>query len=139
MEASPDSIEKIRKYEDRATQLIANAEALVKKGELEKAGEFFWGAIACYINALELLYTGKAHARHSEMVIEAKTIASGRKDIRLLEAIREAEKLHANYYHSFITKDEFPVYYAAAKYAFIEFQKILEESLSIIIGQLTRR
>lgn len=106
------------------------AEDLVKKKEFEKAGEFFWGAVACFINALEFLYTGKAHAKHGEMVEEAKKIAIGRENLRLLDAIGDAEKLHANYYHSFISKDEYPEYYEKARYALMEFEKILTEELA---------
>ncbi|MCS4540696.1 MAG: hypothetical protein HYU03_08415 [Thaumarchaeota archaeon] len=59
---------KIVGYQVRATELFKNGEELAMKGELEKAGEFFWGAISCYLNALEFLDKGKAHGGHGEMV-----------------------------------------------------------------------
>lgn len=133
MEINRDIIEKIGQYRLRAGQLVLNAEGLIRKGELEKAGEFLWGSIACYINCVELLHTGKAHSGHKEMVIEAKNIATVAQDTRLFEAIVGAEKLHANYYHSIIPEDEFPEYYDKAKYAFVTIQRILGDELASIV------
>lgn len=124
------STEKLRVYSEKAVQLVENAEALVKKDELEKAGEFYWGALACYLNSLELLYTGKAHSGHAEMVREAKSIASSRGDPDLVKAIGMAEKLHANYYHNILSPDEFPDYYERWKYAFQKFGEILKDELA---------
>jgi hypothetical protein len=129
METSADALEKIEKYESRSAQLIENADQLVRKHELEKAGEFYWGAVGCYLNALQFLFTGKAHSGHGEMVLEAKRIATERGDEPLLEAVKAAEKLHANYYHSFISEDEFPEYYEKALFAVRAFKGILSEKL----------
>ncbi len=122
-----EAVEKVLGYSARASQLFENGEGLAKKGELEKAGEFFWGAIACYINALRFMHTGKAHGGHKEMVLDAKKIAAQIGDTPLFEAIEGAEKFHANYYHSFIPKDEFPQYYKKAEYAFLAFHRLLEQ------------
>jgi hypothetical protein len=130
VEASQDIPRKLETYRQKAIQLIENADGLVRKGELEKAGEFYWGALTCYLNSLELLRTGKSHSKHGEMVREAKQIASNRSDPALFNALQSAEKLHANYYHSILSEDEFPDYYEKWKYAFQGFEKILKEELS---------
>jgi hypothetical protein len=121
---------KIQNYRARAAQFFNNGKLLLKKGELEKAGEMFWGAISCYINAIQLLHTGKAYGDHKQMVNDAKKIATNVGDKNLLDAIEQAEKFHANFYHGFIPKDEFPKYYEKAVYAFVTFDRILQQELA---------
>ena len=121
---------KVLGYQARAPVLLRNGMELVQKGEMEKGGEFIWGAVGAYLNALELLKTGKAKADHGQMVKNAEGVANSLGDKRLDEAIKSAEKLHANYYHSFLTKEEFLERAERARYAYERFGKILEDELS---------
>jgi hypothetical protein len=121
-----EAIATVLEYQERASRLFENGTKLVRRGELEKAGEFFWGAIASYVNALRFIYQGKASSGHKEMVLAAKEMAMQANDSKLFQAIETSEKFHANYYHGFISKDEFSKYYEEAKYAFDSFHSILE-------------
>ena len=51
--------EKIKEYVDRAQVLKKNADEAISRGELDKASEFLWGIVSCYLNGLKLLRTGK--------------------------------------------------------------------------------
>lgn len=59
------------------------------KGEYEKTGEFLWGALAAYINAIVFLRTGEAKYNHSKLVTAGKNIPKVVKDPDLLKAVRQ--------------------------------------------------
>lgn len=82
-----------------------DAEKLYTKGDLVQAGEKYWGAVAALINAIgeRRNWNHYSHRDYSE-IIE-----------RLSEELKEplgrffasVERLHANYYHGFLSRMNF--------------------------------
>ena len=100
-------------YEQKALRCLANAEELAKRGELSKAGEMLWGAVVSYINAIAALMRGEPLRRHREVLRAAREIAIARGNEKLLRAFRRAEALHADFYHEFISREDFMEYHRA--------------------------
>ena len=127
---SKEAIEKIGKYKHRAEKLFENAKIFLDKGEYEKTGEFLWGALAAYINAIVFLRTGEAKYSHNKLVAAGENIAKVVKDADLLKAIRQTgQKLHANYYHGFLILEDF-------KDMFPEIEKAIEKLDNILFNEL---
>ena len=118
-------LERIKLYVDRAGALRANADAAISGGELDKAGEFLWGVMACYLNALKLMYTGKTAGTHKELMEVAIMVAKELGDERFRRAIKNAERLHANFYHLFLDAEDFARIYDDILYAARQLHELL--------------
>jgi hypothetical protein len=96
---------RIEVYMKLHEKYLRESEELYAKGDLAQAGEKYWGAITALINAIAER-RGWSHYTHGDYaeIIE-----------RLSEELREplgrlfasVERLHANYYHNFLTKVNF--------------------------------
>ncbi len=125
-----EDLEKTEKYKIRADKLFENAKIFLDKKEYEKTGEFLWGALAAYINAIVFFKTGKAKYNHNKLVKAGEDIAKEVNDPDLLKAInRTGQKLHANYYHGFLILEDF-------KDMFPEIEKAIEKLDKILSSQL---
>jgi len=84
---------------------LKDAEELYAKGELAQAGEKYWGAITALLNAIGER-KGWSHYTHRDYAeIVEKLSEELREPIGRLFA--STERLHANYYHNFLTKVNF--------------------------------
>jgi len=80
----------------------------IRRRDRVKASEFLWGSVCHLTYALGLLH-GKKLGRHRELVKFLKELVRsyGRSD--LIESVQQAEGLHANYYHGWMSEDVFEV------------------------------
>jgi hypothetical protein len=100
-----------REYRDRASRYLQNYEWEMEKGDREKAGEALWGVISCLINALYLLEKGKPSTKHRESSRFAKEFMTSRfeeEDSKeFANTYEKVERFHANFYHAFLSEEEF--------------------------------
>jgi len=84
---------------------LKDAEELYAKSELAQAGEKYWGAITALLNAIEEK-KGWSHYTHRDCAEIVERLSEELKESlgRLFASI---ERLHANYYHNFLTKVNF--------------------------------
>ncbi len=78
-----------------------NAHKALKNKEYEKASEFIWGSFTQLLQALALL-RGLALGTHAKMKGYVREIARELNNEEVLMAFEEGEKLHANFYRSFL-------------------------------------
>ena len=124
-------LEKTEKYRIRADKLFENAKIFLDKKEYEKTGEFLWGALAAYINAIIFIRTGEARYNHNKLVKAGEGIAKAVQDQDLLKAIKgTGQKLHANYYHGFLIVEDFQDMFPEIEKAIEKLDKILLNELS---------
>jgi hypothetical protein len=127
---SDEALEKIEKYRIRADKLFENAKIFLDKKEYEKTGEFLWGALATYINAIVYLKTGEAKHSHKKLVTAGEGIAKAAQDQDLFKAIKgTGQELHANYYHGFLEVEAF-------QDIFPEIEKAIEKLDNILLNEL---
>jgi hypothetical protein len=110
-------VEKAYEYIARTDKLKENFDAAIAEENVEKASEFLWGILACYLNALKILIDGKPAKKHGELRDLGLSLAKGLGDERLYRAIKKAEKLHANFYHAFLDIEDFREIYNEVMYA----------------------
>ena len=98
---------KAREYWERASFYLKNYENDRIKSE-EKASEDLWGVVSCLMNAISVVELGKPQSRHgNQREFAMQFLISEFEDGKELFKIYEkAEKLHSNFYHSFIKRDE---------------------------------
>lgn len=108
---------------------LANAKVMIDKGETEKASELLWGACLQMVFALSSLkgITLPDHGTTKRYVLE---LSKEIKDEEIWKLFSLLEKLHANFYHGFLTKEEFPQYVEAAKIFITKLEKVLKEKVS---------
>ena len=120
-----DNLDQLEGYEIRAGMYLSNVDLAVMKDEYEKASEFLWGSIACYLNAIYFLRTGKSCSGHNAMIALGERISVVTGDQRLENAIRIGEKMHSNHYHGFLRPEEFPGMYYEIMYAVSKLRELL--------------
>ena len=78
------------------------------KGEYTKAGELLWGSIAEAAKALSLKYTGQPVNDHKKIRYYLDKLCLGYDNKEYCRELnRAAERLHINFYETFLEKDEF--------------------------------
>jgi hypothetical protein len=70
--------------------------------KFSKASEFLWGALNALVYAIGLFY-GRKLTTHRAVVDFVKELASACKDEEMVGWITDAETIHANFFHDFIT------------------------------------
>lgn len=98
--------ERIDAYLFRSDKYWSQVQEFLQAGELEKASELAWGSVAERVKALGLARTAKLLRSHSQLTDYAKTVANQMQDGELREGFAKAERLHANFYESFLDSDE---------------------------------
>jgi hypothetical protein len=96
---------RVKIYLELHEKYLKEAEELYARGDLAQAGEKYWGAVAALLNAV----AEKRGWRHYSHRDYAEIIE------RLSEELREplgrlfasCERLHSNFYHSFLTRVNF--------------------------------
>lgn len=91
-------------YAARSREYLSNAYLSLERDELEKAGEFLWGSMAQAIKAVAAS-VGIQLRSHGD-VWRYVTVLSRELDYPgILEAFRDANSLHQNFYESGLTRD----------------------------------
>lgn len=94
--------------------------------DFAKASEFLWGVVSNLTYCLGLLY-GRKLGKHREVVAFLKELAGALRDDEMLKQIRAAEALHANFYHDFMSEDEFESYRWEVELLAIKLARVLKE------------
>ncbi|MBI5125697.1 MAG: hypothetical protein HZA70_05630 [Planctomycetes bacterium] len=79
----------------------SNAQEAVRKKEYEKVGEFVWGSLTQLFHGLALV-KGVPLQTHAKLKNFANEIARDLRSEGVRKAFEEGEKLHANFYRSFL-------------------------------------
>ena len=123
MDELRDIEEKIMEYLNRAYTFKENFDdVILRENNLEKASEFLWGMFSCYLNAVYLLKKGKPTTSHKELMNVAWQLVNAFEDENLKEAVKLAEKCHANFYHGILDRDELKKCYNAIMYAILKIE-----------------
>jgi hypothetical protein len=116
-------------YKHRAEKYLGNANEAIKKQELAKAGEFLWGAISSIISAIGALYK-QVPRNHKEIVESGKRLAIEVGDQDMYQFLnREAQALHANFYHEFLNEETFNQSYDVIMRLYGKIETIFEKEL----------
>ena len=104
-----DPPERIELYINLYEKYLKEAEDFYKKGDLVQAGEKFWGALTALLNAIAEK-RGLPHYSHRDYAVIIDELYRETKDRDLVVGFSLAERLHANFYHNFISKDQFDLH-----------------------------
>ncbi len=101
--SSPD--DRVKLYLSMHERYLREAEELYRRGDLVQAGEKYWGALAALLNAIGEIkrlphYSHRDYAEIVERLSEELREPLGR-------LFASAERLHANYYHGFLSRTNF--------------------------------
>jgi hypothetical protein len=89
------------KYLELFRKYLAEAEELYRKGDLPQSGEKYWGATAALLNAIAE-ERGWPHYSHRDYAEIVEKLSEQLKE-PLGPLFANAERLHANYYHNFLS------------------------------------
>jgi hypothetical protein len=100
------------KYRQRGEKYLKNAKEKIAREDWGKGAEFLWGAVSSLLNAICVLYEYRPITNHQEMVNFGKKLATELKDKEMYNFFDETgNKLHANFYHEFMSSQEVSRYY----------------------------
>jgi uncharacterized protein (UPF0332 family) len=103
---TPNPKEDISTYLRLHEKLFKEAKEEYAKGDLIQAGEKLWGAVTSLLNAIAET-RGWKHENHRDYYIIVKNLFKETGDAELLTCFRMAERLHTNFYHNFMDKEDF--------------------------------
>ena len=98
--------ERIAFYTRLHRSLLDEAEEHYQRGELVQAGEKLWGAICALLNAIGELRR-LPHYSHRDYVDIVEILVRETEDLELARLFASAERLHANFYHGFLSRPSF--------------------------------
>ena len=84
---------------------LRDAEELYAKGDLVQAGEKYWGAVTALLNVIGER-RGWSHYTHRDYAEIVERLSEELKE-PLGRLFASVERLHANYYHNFLTRVNF--------------------------------
>ncbi|MDT7971178.1 MAG: PaREP1 family protein [Vulcanisaeta sp.] len=93
-------------YLELHEKFLKEAEEEYAKGDLVQASEKLWGSVASLLNAIAEV-RGWEHSSHRDYQIIVENLFKETGDRELSICFDAAEKLHANFYHNFLSKDGF--------------------------------
>ena len=96
---------RIEVYMKLHEKYLKDAEELYAKGDLAQAGERYWGAVTALLNAIGEK-RGWSHYTHRDYAEIVERLSEELKE-PLGRLFAGVERLHANYYHNFLTKVNF--------------------------------
>jgi hypothetical protein len=96
---------RIEVYMKLHERYLREAEELYASGDLTQAGEKYWGAVTALINAIAER-RGWSHYSHRDYAEAIERLSEELKE-PLGRLFASVERLHANYYLSFLTKVNF--------------------------------
>jgi len=105
---------RIKMYLEIFERLLKEVEEYERKGDLIQASEKYWEAICALLNIIGEI-KGMPHYRHSDYWEIIEEIISETRDRDIARFFSVAERLHANFYHNFIRKENFHIYSSDVK------------------------
>lgn len=93
--------------------LYQNAEELIVRGELRKASEMLWGAVAQSVKALAVASNVRI-SNHNQFFLFLQELCKELGDSYFYAAFVELNNLHRNFYDEFIPKDAFQLLHKKA-------------------------
>jgi len=103
------------KYAKLTIKYLENAAEALDRGELEKASEFIWGAVAEALKCLLMAKRGIKVLRHAELRRMAREVAREAGDPEIYRAFAEAESLHSNFYEAALDKEDIAIRFESAR------------------------
>ncbi len=100
---------RLRIYAGLFQKYYLEAKKLAKENDIVQASEKYWGAITALLNIIGEL-KNVSHFSHSDYWDIMEMIISETQDDEMRRLLATVEKMHANYYHNFIRKENFPSY-----------------------------
>jgi len=79
----------------------------VNSKNYSKASEDLWGVVNNLLIILSLVMTGKSVSSHSALRDFVNQLIAIKRNEKLRELFRAAERLHANYFHNFMDEEMF--------------------------------
>jgi uncharacterized protein (UPF0332 family) len=104
-----DPREKVSVYLRLHESLLREAEEGYTRGDLVQAGEKLWGSVVSLLNAIAEV-KGWEHYSHRDYDIIVQNLYEETGDKELVLYFGMAERLHANFYHNFMSKETFELH-----------------------------
>ncbi|MBI2304614.1 MAG: HEPN domain-containing protein [Chloroflexi bacterium] len=95
----------MEEYRTQALRYLENAAEVLGKEEWEKGAEFIWGALAEALKAVALS-NDRLLRTHSELRRFARELSKERQDPEISEAFARGERLHSDFYESFLDPED---------------------------------
>ncbi|MCG2879877.1 MAG: PaREP1 family protein [Vulcanisaeta sp.] len=89
--------------------LLREAEEEYARGDLAQAGEKLWGSVVSLLNAIAES-RGWEHYSHRDYDVIVQNLYEETGDKELVLYFGMAERLHANFYHNFMSKEAFELH-----------------------------
>ena len=90
-------------------KFFKEAEELYERGDFVQAGEKYWGAVTALLNALAEK-RGWPHYSHRDYAVAVERLYNETGDKELVINFSLAERLHANFYHNFLSPQGFQLH-----------------------------
>jgi uncharacterized protein (UPF0332 family) len=104
-----DPKERVGVYLRLYEELLRESEEEYAKGDLVQASEKLWGSVVSLLNAIAETRGWEHHShRDYDIIIENLFRETGDKELVLYFGM--AERLHANFYHNFMSKETFELH-----------------------------
>lgn len=121
---SEELIREIVKRKQLADEAFNNYIEFYKKGELVKASEFLWGVVNNLTYALGL-FDGLKLSKHQKIIDYLKMLANSKNDKAMIDEVQAVRILHANFYHGFLSNEQFEYYRKLAESLINKLARIL--------------
>ena len=102
------SMEKLRKKIYLTDYYFDNYNKFYEEKAFSKAAEYLWGVLNNLVTSIALFY-GHKSLNHQQIISFVKTLAHEKKMGEMIEQMSAANSLHANYYHDFMSEDDFEI------------------------------
>ena len=116
-------------YVNLASRYLAEARDYLIRGDCEKASESLWESLMSALNALSIARMGEPLTEHHKAKSFAKQLALELSDPKIYKAFRDAEKLHASFYHKFLTIEDLEELLPRMESAVRKILKLVERSI----------
>jgi len=104
------ALNKLLEYLNTRDKYLSNALKLAGEGELRKASELLWGAVALQIKLLALARKNLKLATHKDLRKFMRQLAKELGDSELYKTFQLVERLHANFYDEVLDPEDFNLY-----------------------------
>ena len=121
-----DPPRRVEVYLKLSEDYLRSAEEFYGKGDLAQASEKYWGAVTALLNAIAEL-RGWEHYSHRDYDVIIDKLYEETHDKALLTDFSMTERLHANFYHNFMSKEGFEIHRQAVL-------ELIEKLRSIVKG-----
>ena len=104
-----DTSERIEIYKKLHEEYLRQAEEFRKRGDITQSSEKYWGAITALLNIIGEI-ENIPHYRHVHYAEIIEHVFKETKDDEIPRLFASAERLHANYYHGFLSRESFELH-----------------------------